>query len=79
MISREELLRRIKDALWVEERAFPIHQRHIEQSMHWYGFSPEEEQTVRETLQAMAADTHEHAEALQAIYADLVSREASSY
>lgn len=79
MISREDLLHKIKDAMWVEEHAFPIHQRHIEQSMHWYGFSPDEEREVRDTLKRMAKDTREHAKTLQAIYDEIAARETLSF
>lgn len=79
MISREELLHRIKDAMWVEERAFPIHRRHIEQSMRWYGFSPEEEREVRAVLAKMAEETQGHAAVLQSIYDEVMDADRPTY
>lgn len=79
MISREDLLHRIKDAIWVEERAFPIHRRHIEQSMRWYGFSPEEEQEVRAVLKKMAKETQEHARILQSLYEEVINGDRTTY
>lgn len=72
MITKEELLKKIKEAIWDEERTFPIHQKHIMQSLAWYGFTPDENRLIRDTLQKLAQETEGHARVLQEIY-DAVS------
>lgn len=78
MIAREDLLKTIK-TLWQDGQGFAIHQRHILQAMPWYGFTPEEEQTVRATLDALAAKAEDRAHMLEKIYKTLSEKEADVY
>ena len=79
MIRKEDLLKQIKQAIWEEERAFPIHERHILQSMPWYGFRPEEEEQVRGTLQRLADETRQHDRILQELYESLAEADRDVY
>ena len=79
MIHKEELLKKVKQAIWEEERAFPIHERHILQSMPWYGFRPEEEERIRATLQRLGQETRQHAQILQELYESLTEADRDVY
>lgn len=78
MITREDLLKTIK-TLWKDGQGFQIHQRHILQAMPWYGFTPEEEQTVRATLDTLAKDAADRARILEGLFTSLSEKDADVY
>lgn len=67
MIPKEDLLKTVK-TLWQDGRGFPIHKRHILQSMPWYGFTAEEEKTVQEILNLLARGAAYRAGVLEGLY-----------
>lgn len=79
MIAKEELLKKIKEAMWDEERTFPIQKKHVLHSLLWYGFSEEENQTIRDVLQRLSDETEEHAKTLQTLYDEVSGGDRDVY
>jgi hypothetical protein len=79
MISKADLMQRLNEVMWEEEHAYPIYQRHIIQSIPWYGFSEEEEARLRETLTRIGQETDQHKQMLEEILQQVQEGERDVY
>ena len=66
-MSKDELLKLIEDSIIIEERAIPIYQEHIDSALFWSGFSAEQQETIKSTLEEITKDSEKHIAILNAL------------
>lgn len=67
MLTRQELLQKIKDGIFMEEQAAPIYYEHISRSLPRYGFDPPVQKMVAEVMNDVAGDCDQHRRILEEI------------
>jgi hypothetical protein len=74
MISKPELLRKIKDIIVSEGYTMPLYMGHLLQTLPWYGLSAEMEKTAYDVLEKIRRETEQNRQTTEAIYAAVQER-----
>jgi len=62
MITKEELLKVLNEAVMTEERVVPIYDKHLRSAIFWTGIDKDKAQIVRRCLEIMIDDSKTHFE-----------------
>ncbi len=79
MLTQQHLLQKIKDGIFMEERAAPIYYHHIRQSLPRYGFDPPVQKTVTDVMNHVAGDCAEHRRILEEIRSRILEEQKDVY
>jgi len=79
MISKEQLLKEIDEAIQTEETASPYYMKHISGSVEWFGFPKKDVLWIQEKLHELAEDSQWHRKALVNIRKAVCNNERSLF
>ncbi len=60
MISREDLLKKLKEALVTEEQSIPIYTKHLDSAVFWTGWDEETTKKAKNTFRNLADESKRH-------------------
>lgn len=60
MMTKQELLKKLKEALQMEEKSIQIYTDHISAALPWTGIKKEEAQKIRKSLSVLGKDSEGH-------------------
>lgn len=60
MITKQELVRNLKEALQLEEKSIQIYTDHISAALPWTGIGKESAEKIRKTLSVLGRDSEGH-------------------
>ncbi len=60
MISKEDLLKKLKEALAVEEQSIPIYAKHLGPAVFWAGWDEETMEKAKGTFRNLADESKRH-------------------
>ncbi|MFC1693106.1 hypothetical protein ACFL1R_06345 [Candidatus Latescibacterota bacterium] len=57
---KEEIIRKIDDAILMEDSAIPIYSKHIKSTLFWSGLNDEFQKRIKETLDFLTEESQKH-------------------
>ena len=60
MMTKQELLKKLKEALQMEEKSILIYTDHISAALPWTGIKEEEAEKIRNSLSVLGRDSEGH-------------------
>ncbi len=79
MISKPEILRKIKNIIVSEGYTMPLYLGHLLQTLPWYGLSAEMEATAYSILEKIRQDTEAGRQTAEAIYQTVQERRFTDF
>ena len=79
MISKPEMLRKIKDIIVSEGYTMPLYMGHLLQTLPWYGLSAEMEEVTFHVLEKIRKETEAGRRSTEAIYQAVQERRHTDY
>lgn len=79
MISKPEMLRKIKDIIVSEGYTMPLYLGHLLQTLPWYGLSAEMEKVAYTVLEKIRKETDAGRRTTETIYMTVQERRHSDY
>lgn len=68
MISKAEMLRKVKDIIVSDEYAVPLYLGHLLQTLPWYGLPADLERTAKDVLDKIRIETESSRRSTELIY-----------
>ena len=66
-MKREELIRRLQEAVLTEETAIPVYAKHLHNTLFWSGLHPDDIKVVKAGLRRLYTDSNRHRKMLEAL------------
>lgn len=69
--NKEKLILLLKEALFSEEKAVPIYNRHLESSVFWAGLPEDISEKIRNALKLLSKESNTHKMIVEKILSNL--------
>lgn len=65
-MNKEDILKKIDEAILTEEKAMPIYTKHIGNTLFWSGLSKETQNKIKDTFLKLKQESSKHINQLEA-------------
>lgn len=78
-MTKQELLNALEEGLRTEESALPIYTKHIDSTLFLSGFTPEQQDRIRQILNRLSTESTGHARIYQNLIEKITSENKDVY